>query len=66
MRKGFEGLEALVQMLFPGELTTGSFFVFFNTTRDHVKVLFWDEDGFVIWHKRLEKGRFTYAQLFYL
>ena len=60
MRKSFEGLSATVEKLFPGELLSGAFFVFLNRHRDHMKVLFWDKDGFVIWYKRLEKGSFTW------
>jgi len=59
MRKSFEGLSATVEQLFPGELLSGAFFVFLNRDRDHMKVLFWDKDGLVIWYKRLEKGSFT-------
>jgi len=60
MRKSFEGLSALVEELFPGELLSGAFFIFLNRRKDHVKVLFWDTDGLVIWFKRLEKGSFRY------
>lgn len=59
MRKSFEGLSTAIEQLFPGELLTGAFFIFLNRNRDHMKVLFWDGDGFVIWYKRLEKGSFT-------
>jgi transposase len=60
MQKSFEGLSAVVEQLFPGELLSGAFFIFLNRHRDHMKVLFWDKDGFVIWYKRLEKGSFTW------
>src|SRR5271156_3647215 len=60
MRKSFEGLSALVEQLFPGELLSGAFFIFLNRRKDHMKVLFWDKDGLVIWFKRLEKGSFTW------
>lgn len=59
MRKSFEGLSKEVEQLFPGELLSGAFFIFLNRYRDHMKVLFWDGDGFVIWYKRLEKGTFS-------
>ena len=58
MRKSFEGLSAAVEQLFPGELLSGAFFIFLNRRRDHIKVLFWDSDGFIIWFKRLEKGTY--------
>jgi transposase len=60
MRKSFEGLSALVEQLFPEELLSGAFFVFLNKRKDHMKVLFWDSDGLVIWFKRLEKGSFAW------
>lgn len=59
MRKSFEGLGAVVEQLFPGKLLSGAFFNFLNRDRNHVKVLFWDGDGFVIWCKRLERGTFS-------
>lgn len=59
MRKSFEGLGAAVEQLFPGELFSGALFIFLNRDRTHMKVLFWDRDGFVILYKRLEKGSFA-------
>jgi transposase len=58
MRKGLEGLSALVEENCSGELMTGSYFVFINRRKDRMKVLYWDMDGFAIWWKRLEKGSF--------
>lgn len=60
MRKSFEGLSAIVEELFPNELFSGSLFIFLNRRKDHMKVLFWDKDGLVIWFKRLEKGTFSW------
>jgi transposase len=60
MKKSFEGLSAIVEQLFPGELLSGAFFIFLNRRKDHIKVLFWDRDGLVIWFKRLEKGSFVW------
>ena len=59
MRKSFEGLSSAVQELFPGELFSGALFIFLNRNRNHMKVLFWDRDGFAIWYKRLERGAFA-------
>ena len=59
MRKSFEGLSTIVEQIFPGELLSGALFVFLNRGRDHMKVLFWERDGFAIWYKRLEKGSFA-------
>ena len=59
MHKSFEGLSIIVEELFPNELFSGAFFIFLNKQRTHIKILFWDGDGFVIWYKRLEKGFFS-------
>ena len=56
MRKGLEGLSALVEESCSGELMSGSYFVFVNRGKDRMKVLYWDMDGFAIWWKQLEKG----------
>lgn len=59
MRKSFEGLSGIVEEAFPGELLAGAFFIFLNRKKDHMKVLYWDNDGLAIWFKRLEKGTFS-------
>lgn len=58
MRKGIEGLSTLVETAFAGELTSGAYFVFINQIKDKMKIIYWDNDGFAIWWKRLEKGSF--------
>jgi transposase len=58
MRKGIETLSYLVEQSFAGELLSGAYFVFVNGAKDKMKVLYWDNDGFAIWWKRLEKGSF--------
>lgn len=60
MRKSFEGLSATIEQLFPGELFSGAFFIFLNKRKDHMKVLFWDNDGLIIYFKRLEKGTYCW------
>lgn len=58
MRKSFDGLSDLVEQSFPGQLLSGSLFVFVNRRRTMLKVLGWHEDGLAIWYKRLEAGTF--------
>ena len=59
MHRSFEGLSSAVEQAFPGELLSGAYFIFLNRIGDHMKVLYWDGDGLVIWYKRLEKGSFS-------
>jgi transposase len=58
LRNGFEGLSALANHIFSENITGGAYFVFVNRVGDMMKILYWDGDGFAIWHKRLEKGTF--------
>lgn len=58
MRKSFDGLGALVELTFDGQLLTGAYFVFVNRRQTLVKILYWDVDGFAVWSKRLEQGMF--------
>ena len=50
-RKAINGLSASVMESFHGKLMDGSVFVFYNHARNRVKCLFWDRNGFVLYHK---------------
>ena len=58
MRKSFDGLIGLVREHLEADPLSGQLFVFRNKRGDRIKLLYWDEDGFVIWYKRLEQGTF--------
>ena len=58
MRKGIDGLRALVEGTLRHDSYEGHLFVFVGRAKDKVKILFWDRSGFVLYMKRLEKGRF--------
>ena len=60
MRKSINGLAAIVQGSFELDPYCGALFVFCNRQRDKIKVLQWDKDGFVLYYKRREKGRFQW------
>jgi len=63
MRKGFDGLYGLVSSELNQRVVNGSVFVFINRKRTHIKLLHWEGGGLVIYHKRLEKGRFEIPKL---
>ena len=58
MRKSFDGLSGIVRGEFGREPNDGSLFLFINRRRDRIKILHWEEGGFVLWYKRLESGTF--------
>ena len=58
MTLSFDRLMGLAQEVFEQDPLAGHLFLFFNRRRDRIKILFWDVDGFCIWHKRLEVGVF--------
>jgi transposase len=61
MRKSFQGLLALVQRVFSDhDPYAGSLFVFVNRRGNYLKILSWDRTGFVLYAKKLERGRFVF------
>ena len=59
LRKGFDGLSALVSQGLGRDPLSGDCYLFVNATRKRAKVLLWDGTGLCIYAKRLERGRFA-------
>jgi len=60
MRKSIDGLSIIVASNMQKNPTQeGEIFLFYNRALDKVKTLYWDKNGFCLWYKRLEKGRFN-------
>ena len=60
LRKSFDSLASLVRDGLQGDPLSGDIFVFRNKSADRIKLLVWEEDGYAIWYKRLEKGSYRF------
>lgn len=58
MRKGFDSLCGIVLNELGRRVTDGDGFIFINKPRTHMKFLVFEEGGFTIFYRRLEKGTF--------
>jgi transposase len=58
MRSGFDRLAERVRAVIGQDPLSNALFIFRSRRGDRLKILAWDEDGFVLWYKRLEIGVF--------
>jgi transposase len=57
-RKGADSLMVIVRDVFRQDPLSGHLFIFFSKRCDRVRVVYWDRNGFAMWTKRLEAGRY--------
>jgi transposase len=57
-RKGADSLMVIVRDVFRHDPLGGHLFVFFSRRCDRVRIVYWDRNGYAMWSKRLERGRF--------
>jgi len=55
MRKGFDGLSAIVEHAWGDSPLSGDLFVFANRRCTLLKMIYWDDDGYAIWYKSQEQ-----------
>ena len=58
MRRGFDTLAAMVKDFLGHDPLSGHLFLFVSRSKDRLKILHWESDGFSLWYKRLEEGTF--------
>lgn len=63
MRRGHDGLLALVRTLGMADPYSGHLFVFLGKRADRCKILYWSRGGFWVSYKRLESGRFRLPEI---
>jgi transposase len=60
MRKGINGLSLLAESILSDQFCNGAMFVFRGRRADRIKVLWWDGQGFCLFYKCLDSGKFTW------
>ena len=62
LRKSIDGLAAIVQESFRLDPFSANLFVFCNKSKDRLKILRWQHNGFWLYIRRLEQGRFNWPK----
>jgi len=61
-RKSFRGLAAIVEQELGHNPFDGALYAFANRRRDKIKLLFWEDNGFVLYYKGLAEEKFRWPQ----
>jgi len=62
MRKGIDGLAAIVQQEYDLNVYEDVLFLFCGKRRDRFKMLYYDKDGFLLLSKRLDQGKIIWPR----
>lgn len=62
LRKSFDGLCNEVRCVLGRDPLSGHIYIFVNRRQNQVKLLVWTRGGFMVVHKRLEKGKFSFTK----
>ena len=62
LRKAINGLSMMAEQARGLNPFSGDLFVCCNRRLNIIKILYWDENGFCLWHKRLEEHRFKWPK----
>jgi transposase len=62
MRRSIDGLSAIVQQVFKLDPCARNLYIFCGRRSDRIKALLWENDGFILLYKRLERGRFQWPR----
>lgn len=62
MRRGIDGLAAIVSQQFGAPLCEDSLFLFCGRRTDRIKALYFSGDGYVLLYKRLNNGAFQWPR----
>lgn len=60
MRKGVGTLSLLADSILEGQVTSGAMFIFRGKSANKIKILWWDSQGFCLFYKALDAGKFPW------
>jgi transposase len=63
MRKSFDSLRGIIRSAMHLDPLSGGLFIFKNKRGDRIKCIYWDENGFAMWYKVLQRGTFQFPNL---
>ena len=61
-RDKLKALLVLIQQEIPQSIFTGDLFMFCGCDRRMIKILYWDRNGFCLWQKKVERGKFPWPR----